>query len=193
MAKLGGTFTAKIRMAVVKAKNAGASIVLNSDSHFGFYGGQRRMFLAGPLFKGVVLDHPTPDPVLTGQPFDVEITRAAAAGAADVTGLPAALVAPWLGAAGAAGAASRWVTLPDCLPTDRPAPRREASALRLVKVSSRAAVMVQNFMRTPRSPAAKASPSPFASTLDSNMQRHYTTCHVVKVHMTKSAFEHQGF
>ena len=84
-AKLGGTFTAKIRMAVVKAKNAGASIVLNGDSHFGFYGGQRRMFLAGPLFKGVVLDRPTPDPVLAGQPFDIEITRAAAVNAATLT------------------------------------------------------------------------------------------------------------
>ena len=84
-AKLGGTFTAKIRMAVVKAKNAGASIVLNGDSHFGFYGGQRRMFLAGPLFKGVVFDRPTPDPVLAGQPFDVEITRAAAVNAATLT------------------------------------------------------------------------------------------------------------
>jgi len=70
-AKLGDTFTATIRMAVVKARNAGASVVLNGDSHFGFYGGQRRMFLSGPLFKGVVLDRPTPDPVLAGQPFDL--------------------------------------------------------------------------------------------------------------------------
>lgn len=80
-AELGGTFTARIRMAVVKAKNAGASIVLNGDSHFGFYGGQRRMFLAGPLFKGVLLDRPTPDPVLAGKPFDLEIIGTAMPGA----------------------------------------------------------------------------------------------------------------
>lgn len=84
-AKLGDTFTARIRMAVGKAKNAGASVVLGGDSHFGFYGGQRRMFLAGPLFKGVVLDRPTPDPVLAGRPFDLEIARTVAAGSATLT------------------------------------------------------------------------------------------------------------
>jgi len=84
-ARLGYAFTAKIRMAVGKAKNAGASVVLNGDSHFGFYGGQRRMFLSGPLFKGVVLDRPTPDPVLAGRPFDLEITRTTGAGGATLT------------------------------------------------------------------------------------------------------------
>jgi hypothetical protein len=76
-AKLGESFTAKVRMAVGKAKNAGASLVLNGQSHFGFYGGQRRMFLSGPFFKGVVLDRPTPDPVLAGKPFDLQVVRTA--------------------------------------------------------------------------------------------------------------------
>lgn len=79
-AQLGDNFTAKIRMAVLKPKNLGASVVLNDDSHFGFYGGQRRMFLSGPLFAGAVLDRPTPDPVLSEKPFDLEIRRSASGG-----------------------------------------------------------------------------------------------------------------
>jgi hypothetical protein len=35
------------------------------------------MFLSGPFFKGVVLDRPTPDPVLAGKPFDLEVVRIA--------------------------------------------------------------------------------------------------------------------
>ena len=84
-ARLGDAFTAKIRMAVGKAKNAGASVVLDGDSHFGFYGGQRRMFLSGPLFKGVVLYRPTPDPVLAGRPFDLEIARTTGSSGATLT------------------------------------------------------------------------------------------------------------
>lgn len=79
-AKLGDQFTAKVRMRVLNAKNAGASLVLNGNSHFGFYGGQRRMFLSGPLFKGVVLDRPTPDPVLAGKPFGLEVVRTSSSG-----------------------------------------------------------------------------------------------------------------
>ena len=81
-AKLGDNFTAKIRMSVLKPKNLGASVVLNGDSHFGFYGGQRRMFLSGPFFTGVVLDRPTPDPVLAQKPFDLEIRRSTSASGA---------------------------------------------------------------------------------------------------------------
>src|SRR5665811_539908 len=57
------------------------------------------------------------------------------------------------GAAGLAapcdGAAWRCVTLPDCLPIDRPPPRRAASALTLANSKNTVNIKVQNFIISP--------------------------------------------
>jgi hypothetical protein len=61
---------------------------------------------------------------------------------------------PWEGAfgcAGAAGVASRCVTLLDCLPIDFPPPRRRAACASIpANANTRANTKTQNFMKFPK-------------------------------------------
>jgi hypothetical protein len=63
----------------------------------------------------------------------------------------AALFTPWAGAAGAAGAVPRCVTLLDCLPKDIPPPRRlAASAFMPPKAIANVKTTTDHFMIAPK-------------------------------------------
>jgi hypothetical protein len=51
-----------------------------------------------------------------------------------------------------AGAVWRWVTLPDCLPMERPPPNLAASAVTLAKVKNISNIQDPNFMTSPNDP-----------------------------------------
>lgn len=74
-ATLGDQFTVKIRMAIRQARQSGASVILDGKSHFGFDGGEDRMFLQGPVFEGLLLERNAMAHVRAGKPFDLEIRR----------------------------------------------------------------------------------------------------------------------
>src|SRR5574343_249815 len=116
---------------------------------------------------------------------------AACAGAVADLGVVAG-AACCVGATGACGrTASRWVTLPDCWPTDLPPPRRRAaSALRLPRARTPASMRVRNlFTLSPK----KSKPASVLSTFDTDMQGYHPCAEVVKIHMPKSGFFHAGF
>ncbi len=75
VARLGEEFEARIRMRVRNASGSGASVVLDGLSNFGLEGGERRMWLKGPVFAGMKLNRSAPAKVLRGEPFELEIKR----------------------------------------------------------------------------------------------------------------------
>ena len=89
---------------------------------------------------------------------------------------------------GALGAASRWVTWLDCLPTERPPPKRAASAF--IPTTSNVAANNKDQLFICITPKVLRK---FALALDSNMQCRNAARQVVEVHMAETPFVHHGF
>src|SRR6478735_9066959 len=89
------------------------------------------------------------------------------------------------GRRGAGGVASRCVTLGDCLPIERPPPRRRAaSASKLASARTATREAVHNFIWAPF--------GGLLSALDSNMEGGDAGREVVIVHMAETRIAHQG-
>jgi len=58
-----------IRMAIDGLEGSAASFVIDDQNHFGFEGGNKRMFLQGPLFSGVKIDRDAPESIRDGKTF----------------------------------------------------------------------------------------------------------------------------
>src|SRR6218665_3010285 len=122
------------------------------------------------------------------------------AGAAAAGGDVAGLAAFWAGAPrpGGGGAASRRVTLPDCLHMDLPPPSRLASASACASTSSATNTTDHSFImsflhhvNTCHLSRNRSIGSPTGSTFDADMQGHDAPCHIVIVHMSEAALLHQ--
>lgn len=71
-----GDFHLKIELTLFDVERSGASVVLGEGNHFGFSGGNHRMFVEGPIFPGgQQILVPTEDSVPEGRRFRLEIIR----------------------------------------------------------------------------------------------------------------------
>lgn len=76
MAVGSGDFRITVELTILNLERSAASLVIGDDSHFGFAGGNNKMFVEGPFFRGEAkfLD-PAEGTVPEGKPFVVEVVR----------------------------------------------------------------------------------------------------------------------
>jgi len=70
-----GDLEVKIRMAIDNLAGSAAAFKIDDGSSFGFEGASKKMYLNGPLFRGVKLDCDAPDSIKGGKTFEFSAVR----------------------------------------------------------------------------------------------------------------------